>query len=319
MTGIGRRVRDRGAGDAPRYVRRWAAIGLVAMITGLAPWTVHADEGWTTGRPFGLYESSSETDAPAVTDRVLAALTPGSVLTAQTGGAGAEPADTWQFSLAPYLWAARTKATLTVGQLSQSTTIDFVDVVPQLHFAFAAHFEATKREWTGSVDLLYLSIGQSETQHRVSVSTGVQTGFFEFGGTYRLGPVSLGQTGRLTFEPLVGGRFIWVHASLGGANRKVSDSGSVIDPMIGGRIAYHITDTVALWFRGDVAGFGISDNQTKLTYNLIAGVEWRFRPGASAVAGWRYMNIDLETGSGSRTLNADLQLSGPVLALNLLF
>ena len=64
---------------------------------------------------------------------------------------------------------------------------------------------------------------------------------------------------------------------------------------------------------------GISDNQTKLTYNLIAGVEWRFRPGASAVVGWRYMNIDLEPCSGSRTFNADLQLNGPVLAVNFHF
>jgi hypothetical protein len=148
------------------------------------------------------------------------------------------------------------------------------------------------------------------------VSTGLQQGFFEFGGTYRLPPVSLGGAGRLTFEPLAGGRFIWIDASLGFPNQKVSESASVIDPMLGGRIAYHITDTVALWFRGDVAGFGISDNQTKLTYNLIGGLEWRFASRASALAGWRYMNIDLEKGSGSRTLNANIQMSGPILAVN---
>jgi hypothetical protein len=44
--------------------------------------------------------------------------------------------------------------------------------------------------------------------------------FFEFGGTYRLGPVSLGRAGRLTFEPLAGGRLIWVDASLGFPNQK---------------------------------------------------------------------------------------------------
>ena len=110
-----------------------------------------------------------------------------------------------------------------------------------------------------------------------------------------------------------------MHASLGFPNQKVSESASVIDPMIGGRIAYHITDTVALRFRGDMAGFGISDNQTKLTVNLIGGLEWRFSPRASALAGWRYMNIDLETGSGSSTLNADIEMSGPFLAVNLYF
>jgi hypothetical protein len=291
------------------------------MVTGLAPWTAHADDGWADGRQFGLYESNGENATTAAADRnLVASLTPGSVLIAQVGGAGMNAsADERHFSFAPYLWAPRTKMTLTVGPLSRSTTIDFVDVVPQLHFAFAGHFEATRREWTGFLDLLYLSLGKSETQNGVSVSTGLQQGLFEFGGTYRLGPVSLGQAGRLTFEPLAGGRFIWVHASLGGPNQKVSGSASVIDPMIGGRIAYHITDQVALWFRGDVAGFGISDNQTKLTYNLIAGLEWRFLSNASALAGWRYMDIDLQHGSGRKTLNTDVSMSGPFLAVNLSF
>jgi hypothetical protein len=237
------------------------------MVTGLAPWTAHADDGWAEGRQFGLHEADAGSDATAAVDRSLvASLTPGSVLIAQAGGAGADAsADKWQFRLALPLWTPRTTMNLAVGQVSRSTTIDFVDIVPQLHFALAGHFEATWREWTGFLDLLYMSVGKSETQNRVSVSTGLQEGFFEFGGTYRLGPLSLGRAGRLTFEPLAGGRFIWVHTSLGGPNQKVSDSASVIDPIIGGRITYHITDTLELGFRGDVGGFGISDNQTKLT------------------------------------------------------
>ena len=112
---------------------------------------------------------------------------------------------------------------------------------------------------------------------------------------------------------------MWVDASLGFPNQKVSDSASVIDPMVGGRITYHITDTVALWFRGDAAGFGISDNQSNLTSNLIGGLEWRFRPSAFALVGWRYMNIDLEKGSGARTFNADIEMNGPFLGLGLSF
>jgi opacity protein-like surface antigen len=208
---------------------------------------------------------------------------------------------------------------LDVGQFSRSTTIDFVDVVPNWHFVFAAHAETNWQAWTGFLDLLYMSVGQSETQNGVSVSTGLQQGFFEFGATYRLGPVSLGRAGRLTFEPLAGGRFIWMHASLGFPNQKVSESASVIDPMIGGRLAYHIMDTVALWLRGDVAGFGISDNQTKLTYNLIAGLEWRFMPRASALVGWRYMDIELEKGNGSSTFNADIEMNGPFVGVNFHF
>jgi hypothetical protein len=302
----------------PRRVLRWACVGLVALAAGFAPWTAHADEGWAAGRQFRLYEADSASPAPAAADRSLvASATPGSILIAQTGGGGAAaPADGWHFSLAPYLWGPRTTMSLDVGQLSGSTTIDFVDVVPQLHFAFASHFEATVERWTAFGDLLYMSMGQSQTQNGISTSINLQQLFFEFGATYRLGPVSLGQAGRLTFEPLAGGRVIWLDVSLGFPNQKVSNSAGVIDPMIGGRLTYHITDTVALWFRGDAAGFGAG---TELTVNLIAGLEWRFHPRASALVGWRYMDIDLEKDSGSSTLNAEIEMNGPFLGLNVLF
>ena len=307
--------------DSISDLRGWACLGLVTTILVLLPWSSRAEEPWTGLRPFGLQESAAESAGGSIASpNVVASLTPGSVLIAQAGGAEAEaPAEGWRFSLAPYLWAARTKMTLDVGQFTRSTTIDFEDVVPQLHLAFAAHVEATIQKWTAFGDLLYMSVGQSETQNGISVSTNLQELFFEFGAMYRLGPVSLGRAGRLTFEPLAGGRFMWVDASLGFPNQKVSDSASVIDPMFGGRITYHITDTVALWFRGDVAGFGISDNQTELTYNLIAGLEWRFTPRASVLGGWRYMDIDLETGSGARTFNADIEMSGPFLGVNFHF
>jgi hypothetical protein len=197
-------------------------------------------------------------------EQAVAALTPGSVVIAQSGAAPV-PGKDWQITVAPYFWTARTKMDLTVGQFSRSTTIDFTDVVPQLHGAFAAHAEGTWREWTGFLDLFYGSMGQSEPQGGISVSTNLQQLFFEFGGTYRLPALPLGNSGSVTFEPLVGGRFMWVDASLGFPNQKVSNSGSVIDPIVGGRIVWRIRDAWSVWFRGDVGGFDISDSQSKLT------------------------------------------------------
>jgi hypothetical protein len=304
---------------AVRDARRWAWLGLLPVALGLAPGTVRAENSWSEGRAFGLQDSataSSAASGPA--ESIVAALTPGSVVIAQAGAAPAEGKD-WQVTVAPYFWMARTKMNLDVGQFSRSTTIDFVDVVPQLHFAFAAHAEATWHEWTGLLDLFYISMGQSETQRGVSVSTNLQELFFEFAGTYRLPALSLGKAGSLTFEPLAGGRFMWVDASLGFPNQKVSDSGSVIDPIVGGRIVWRITDKWSLWFRGDVGGFDISDSQSKLTYNLLGGVEWRFVPAASALVGFRYLNIDLEKDSGARTFNADIEMFGPFLGVNLYF
>jgi hypothetical protein len=303
-----------------RDTRRWAWLGLLVGTLALIPGVARAEEdSWSAGRAYGLTDQpTADGTASGPAESVVAALSPGSVVVAQAGAAPAQGKD-WQVTVAPYFWMARTKMTIDIGQFSRSTTIDFVDVVPQLHGAFAAHAEATWHEWTGFLDLLYMSMGQSEPKGGISVSTNIQEMFFEFGGTYRLPPVSLGNAGSLTFEPLVGGRFMWVDASLGFPNQKVSDSGSVIDPIVGGRIVWRITDTWSVWFRGDVGGFDISSSQSKLTYNLLSGVEWRFASRASALAGFRYMNIDLEKDNRARTFNADIEMFGPFLGVNLYF
>ena len=300
-------------------IRRWAWLGLLVVAVELVPWTAQGEESWSDGRLFGLEDSATVDGASSGPAKsVVAALSPGSVVIAQAGAAPA-PGKDWQVTVAPYFWMARTKMSLDVGQFSRSTTIEFVDLVPQLHGAFAAHAEGSWREWTGFLDLFYVSMGQSEPKGGVSVSTNIQELFFEFGATYRLPALSLGTAGSLTFEPLVGGRFMWVDASLGFPNQKVSGSGSVIDPMIGGRIVWRVTDTWSLWFRGDVAGFDISDNQSKLTYNLLGGVEWRFVPRASALVGLRYLNIDLEKDDRRQTFNADIEMFGPFLGVTLYF
>ena len=306
---VRRRVKD---------IHGWLWLGFLAIGLVLNAWPAHADDQWSDGHRFGLQESTDGNDPPAVSEQVVAALNPGSVVIAQAGGAPAQGKD-WQITVAPYFWMARTKMSVDIGQFSRSTTIDFADLVPQLHGAFAAHAEGTWREWTGFLDLLYVSMGQSESQGGASVSTNLQQLFFEFGGTYRLPPLSLGKAGALTLEPLVGGRFMWVDVSLGFPNQKVSDSASVIDPIVGGRIVWRVTDTWSLWFRGDVGGFDISDNQSKLTYNLLGGVEWRFVPRASALVGFRYLNIDLEKDDRRRTFNADIEMFGPFLGVNFLF
>ena len=299
--------------------RRWVWLGLLAVTVGLGPVGARADEdSWSDGHAFALTDQAPAGGTlPGPAQSVVAALSPGSVVIAQAGAAPSEGKD-WQVTVAPYFWMARTKMSIDIGQFSRSTTIDFVDIVPQLHGAFAAHAEATWREWTGFLDLFYVSMGQSEPKGGVSVSTNIQQLFFEFGGTYRLPPLSLGSAGSLSFEPLLGGRFMWVDASLGFPNQKVSGDGSVIDPIVGGRLVWRITDTWSLWFRGDVGGFDISDNQSKLTYNLLGGAEWRFVPRASALVGFRYLNIDLEKGGRDR-FNADIEMFGPFLGINLYF
>ncbi len=304
-------------------VRRAAYLGLITLVLVLWSCPARADEPWPGGPRPGLLDSTAGSAAESpIGQGVVAALAPGSVLLAQAGAAATDAAPGgWQFTIGTYLWAPRTEIDLTLGPLSRSTTIDFVDdVADNLNLGFTGHFEANWREWTGLLDLLYLKLGKDET-----TGPGIQTDldfqqlFFEFGGTYRLATLPVGRTGRITLEALAGGRLMYVDAELTIGGQSRSQSKTLIDPMVGGRIAYHITDTVGLWFRGDVAGFGISDSQSELTYNLIAGLNWRFTQMASAFVGWRYMHVDIERGTGLGTLDTELSFNGPFLGVNFYF
>jgi hypothetical protein len=304
-----------------RIIRRAAYPGVVTLLV-LLPGLVSADEPWTGGPGLRLLESTASSAATSGAGQRVVALTPGSVLLAQAGvsATDASPGG-WQFTIAPYLWAPRTEIDLTVGPLTRSTTIDFFDdIVDNLDLGFSGHFEATWREWTGLLDLLYLKVGKDETTGAgIPTDLDYEQLFFEFGGTYRFATLPVGRTGRITLEALAGGRLMYVDTELAIGAQSRSRSTTLIDPMFGGRIAYHITDTVALWFRGDVAGFGISDSQSELTYNVIAGVNWRFTRVASAFMGWRYMHVDIEKDSGLGRLDTDVSFNGPFLGVNFYF
>ena len=307
------------AKDSGSDMWRWAGLGLVSMVLALLPSPGRADEPWAGSSRLGLLESPAGSTAGTPAGQgIVAALTPGSVLLAQAGAvAPAAAPGGWQFTFGSYLWTPRTEIDLTVGSVSRSTTIDFFsDVTDHLNLGFTGHFEANWREWTALADLLYLKAGKDDT-----TAAGIETDvdyeqvLFEFGGTYRLVTLPVGRTGRVTLEALAGGRLMHIDAELTVGGQSRSRTGTLIDPMFGGRIAYHITDTVGLWFRGDVAGFGISDSQSQLTYNLIAGLDWRFSQVASVFAGWRYMHIEVE----KSTWNVDISFNGPFLGFNFYF
>jgi hypothetical protein len=228
--------------------------------------------------------------------------------------------EAWHFTFAPYLWMPRTELDLTVGDFSRSATLDFSDVVDDLRFGVTGHFEATRGNWTLLLDVLYFKLEQeAPTQTGVPTEMDWEQVLFEIGGTYRLAARPVGRTGRILVEGLAGVRLMYVDAELTIGGERRLRTATLVDPMLGGRVAYHITDTVALWLRGDVAGFGISDRQSQLTYNVIAGLGWRFHRLASVFAGWRYLHVDIEKGRGAGTFAADLSMNGPFLGLSVHF
>lgn len=238
-----------------------------------------------------------------------------------TAGAGQFGADAWRFTVAPlYLWAPSLDGDVAVGSVTQSFDVDFGDILENLDFAFTAHAEGGRGPWTALLDFMYLNIGEGFTTQGpgggVRVDVDVEMVMLEFGGTYRLLAIPTGPATAFAVEVLGGGRYIYMNNEIGLAGRRVSADASLIDPMVGMRLRLDLTERLETWVRFDVAGFDLSDDQTKLTWNLIAGLNYRFSERVSAFAGYRIMDIEKERDSST---GVNLQLSGPVLGLNLYF
>ena len=163
------------------------------------------------------------------------------------------------------------------------------------------------------------------------VEIGMTMSIVEAGLSYRCLEVPLGnsETRVLSLEALAGARYTYMKSeididitpgSFGMLPASVSMKKSVdwIEPLVGGRIKLGLTDRLNLAVRGDVGGFGIG-SASQLTWQVLAGLQYRISDSTSVTAGYRHYNLDYEKGSGSDKFAMDIEIKGPIFGLTVLF
>lgn len=63
----------------------------------------------------------------------------------------------------------------------------------------------------------------------------------------------------------------------------------------------------------------ILGSASKLSWNLVTGVDWQFKKNMILMLGYRFTDIDYSRHSGRDEFGFDGQLRGPVLGLKILF
>ncbi len=85
-----------------------------------------------------------------------------------------------------------------------------------------------------------------------------------------------------------------------------------VDGFVGGRVFSDLTDNWMLIARGDI-GAGGSD----LTWNISTMLVRNFQGRTSLAFGYRFLDVDYEDGSGADLFKFDVQMSGPIVGLNI--
>jgi hypothetical protein len=99
-------------------------------------------------------------------------------------------------------------------------------------------------------------------------------------------------------------------AAFGGADIDESTSSWWVDPVIGLRVGADVTDRVGVVVAANVGGFDIG-SASKLSWEALAVLDWRFGKTTSFILGYRGLGLDRRKGKAQ----ADVILHGPLLGL----
>ena len=211
----------------------------------------------------------------------------------------------WQFTIAPYLVAAAMDGT--VGIKGQEVTLDvpFSKIWDNLHFGGMVHFDMKNDRWLLSSDLIYMNLQQS-TDVAGGTATVTQT-FVEAAGGYRVSR---------EFTVLAGARLVDLGGKLSftgtNADRSGSQSKSWVDPFVGAQLNVALSERWWFDLHGDIGGFNVG---SKLAWQAYADVGYRASDLVSVYLGYRALDMDYESGSGSTLFRYDVLTAGPQIGV----
>jgi hypothetical protein len=233
----------------------------------------------------------------------------------------------WRYSLSPFAWVPAIEGNLKVHGHSVDVDLSPADlletVVDNFDFAGMARFEAGRSKWSFIADVIYLGIGndgtaQLPTGAQVDVDWTFDMLIIEGFVGYRFAELSLGCQGKrftptVALDALAGARYYHLGLDLDlDPGPSVDGSKDWIDPVVGLRAQFHLTPDLTFNVFGDVGGFGLGSD---LSWQLIAGVNWKIAKCVSLDAGWMVLDVDYESG----TFAFDVNFSGPYISATFRF
>lgn len=225
-------------------------------------------------------------------------------------------AEEWSFTLSPYVWFSGLGGEVTLPRGSESFSADFGDIFESLKFAAMGIVEARRQNFSLLFDLMYLNLQQG-----VPVPGG---GAFS-GGSSRVKTTEASVIGLFTLVERNNGRFElggglrawWLNTEIrfdAGRlpGRTVDQTTNWVDPVIAARASLRLNDRLSLTGYGDIGGFGVG---SEFTWQVIATLDWRVSDWISASVGYRWIQIEYDSGRAT----IDLEMSGPIIGASFRF
>jgi hypothetical protein len=221
----------------------------------------------------------------------------------------------WNYLVEPYLMFPNMSGTVGLGNLPDVTSeVSSKQIFSNLKMGFMLYAEASNEKWNLNSDLLYMDLAQG-AKGNVLINSGEisakQLGW-ELAGLYKVKPwLEVGLGGLL--NSVTSGVSIHQNTIEGGTiqrNKEISETW--VDPMVivcfknasGKKITYSL--------RSEIGGFGISGT-SDFAWQMQGYVGYNFSKLFQVSAGYRYIGLDYEKGTGQDHFKFDMDTRGPVV------
>lgn len=230
----------------------------------------------------------------------------------------------WTFRVIPYGWLYGTHGDVTVRGVTAPVDVSIgksLDLLfHDLNFAAMGQMEARK----GPVGIIfngfYLDVSPSKRIRNLDFSQAFRNTILDLVLTYELPlPEQSFLPAGSRFELLGGFRYNALSGGLtvtGPRGNSAGDSGTDdwFDPILGARLRLPVCDLWTIQVRGDIGGFDLGE-ASRLTWNIEATLEYRWSDHCTLFAGYRWLDIDHRSGSGTREFRYDVNMGGPLMGL----
>ena len=242
----------------------------------------------------------------------LQAGTPAEVTPAPASDSG------WWVHSTGYAWLTASKGDMRIGTLTIPVDISFNDAISsldELDMGFMGGLEAGRGNWSLGVDATYMKAsddfaggGVVFRSFRLEQSQWMINPFVSY---------QLVKNEHWHLDAIVGARINVIEMDVTG---RFADGGQVtvggsrdwIDPIIGLRGSWNLSDRLAVGFRGDIGGFGVSSD---FTWQAYVGLGWKLTPRSTLALGYRGLGTDYSEGD----FGSDTVAHGPLLGLQFTF
>jgi hypothetical protein len=219
-------------------------------------------------------------------------------------------AEEWKHELAPYVWGSAMEGTTGIGGVTADVDLSFSDILDNLEMGFMGMYRGTRDRFSITVDTIFMGLGATERSRNGAAKADIDVDQFVLGAAagYSLTEKFL-VLGGLRYNDL--SAEVKVTGPLGNTSDAETDE-SWVDPYIGAQYTIPLSEAWSLNLYGDIGGFGVGSD---FAWQGLVNFRWQLTERTGALAAYRYMDVDYESGNGSNRFKYDMAFSGPALGI----